>query len=117
MTQRAVGHSWDALQLPDKTYFYGVALAVWLVGLLTWHWINRGIGREALEAISEDEDAAAAIGIDVMREKMRVTVISAALTALGGAIYGQYVMYLNPDTVSGIAVSLQIVFAVIAGGV
>jgi branched-chain amino acid transport system permease protein len=26
-------------------------------------------------------------------------------------------MYLNPDTVSGIAVSLQIVFAVIAGGV
>ena len=52
-----------------------------------------------------------------MREKLRVTVISAALTALGGAIYGQYVMYLNPETVSGIAVSLQIVFAAIAGGV
>jgi len=45
-----------------------------------------------------------------------VTVISAALTALGGAVYGQYVMYLNPDTVSGLAVSLQIVFAAIAGG-
>jgi branched-chain amino acid transport system permease protein len=45
-----------------------------------------------------------------------VTIISAALTALGGAIYGQYMMYLNPETVSGIAVSLQIVFAVIAGG-
>src|SRR5262249_1071382 len=41
----------------------------------------------------------------------------ASLTALGGAIYGQYFMYLNPDTVSGIAVSLQIVFAVIAGGI
>jgi branched-chain amino acid transport system permease protein len=52
-----------------------------------------------------------------MREKMRVTIISAALTALGGAIYGQYVMYLNPETVSGITVSLQIVFAAIAGGV
>ena len=36
---------------------------------------------------------------------------------LGGAIYGQYVMYLNPETVSGITVSLQIVFAAIAGGV
>jgi branched-chain amino acid transport system permease protein len=45
-----------------------------------------------------------------------VTIISAALTALGGAIYAQYFMYLNPDTVSGIAISLQIVFAVIAGG-
>ena len=52
-----------------------------------------------------------------MREKLRVTVISAALTALGGAIYGQYLMYLNPETVSGIAVSLQIMFAAIAGGV
>lgn len=92
-------------------------MQLWLIGLLIWQRIDRGIGREALEAISEDEDAAAAIGIDVMREKMRVTVISAALTALGGAIYGQYVMYLNPETVSGIAVSLQIVFAAIAGGV
>jgi branched-chain amino acid transport system permease protein len=31
-----------------------------------------------------------------MHEKLRVTVISAALTAVGGAIYGQYLMYLNP---------------------
>jgi hypothetical protein len=45
-----------------------------------------------------------------------VTMISAALTAVGGAIFGQYLMYLNPETVSGIAVSLQIVFAGIVGG-
>jgi branched-chain amino acid transport system permease protein len=116
-TQRAVGHSWYALQFPEKGYFYVIAVLLWLVGLWVWLWIDRGIGREALEAISEDEDAAAAVGIDVMREKMRVTVISAGLTALGGAIYGQYVMYLNPETVSGISVSLQIVFAAILGGV
>src|SRR5213079_1538416 len=85
-------------------------------GLAVWRWIDRGIGREALEAISDDEEAAAAIGIDVMREKLRVTVISAALSALGGAILGQYLMYLNPETLSGISVSLQIVFAAIVGG-
>jgi branched-chain amino acid transport system permease protein len=116
-TQKAVGHSWYALQFPEKRYFYVIAVVLWLAGLLVWRAIDRGIGREALEAISEDEDAAASIGIDVMREKMRVTIISAALTAVGGAIYGQYVMYLDPETVSGIAVSLQIVFAAIAGGV
>jgi len=116
-TQKTVGHSWYALQFPEKTYFYVIAVLLWLGGLLVWQWIDRGIGREALEAISEDEDAAAAVGINVMREKMRVTIVSAALTAVGGAIYGQYVMYLNPDTVSGITVSLQIVFAVILGGV
>jgi branched-chain amino acid transport system permease protein len=116
MTPRSVGHSWYALQFPDKVYFYAIALAAWLVGLLVWGWIDRGIGREALEAISDDEEAAAAIGIDVTREKLRVTVVSAALTALGGALLAQYLMYLNPETMSGIAVSLQIVFAAIAGG-
>jgi branched-chain amino acid transport system permease protein len=116
-TQKAVGHSWYALQFPEKTYFYGIAVVLWLAGLVIWQRIDRSISREALEAIGEDEDAAAAVGIDVMYQKMRITMISAALTALGGAIYGQYFMYLNPETVSGITVSLQIVFAAIAGGV
>ena len=115
-TPRAAGHSWYALQFPEKGYFYAIALALWLGGLAVWRAIDRGIGREALDAISEDEEAAAAIGINVMREKLRVTVISAALTALGGAALGQYLMYLNPETLSGIAVSLQIVFAAIVGG-
>ncbi|MBV9458400.1 MAG: branched-chain amino acid ABC transporter permease [Bradyrhizobium sp.] len=116
-TQKAVGHSWYALQFPEKSYFYGIAVVLWLAGLVIWQRIDRSISREALEAIGEDEDAAAAVGIDVMVQKMRITMISAALTALGGAIYGQYFMYLNPETVSGITVSLQIVFAAIAGGV
>ena len=117
ITIRAVGHSWYALQFPEKIYFYAIALVLWLVGIVAWQRIDHGIGREALEAISEDEDAAASIGINVLREKLRVTIVSAALTALGGAIYGQYIMYLNPDSVSGIAVSLQIVFAAVLGGV
>ena len=115
-TPKAVGHSWYALQFPEKRYFYAVALLLWLGGLFVWHLVDRGIGSEALEAISEDEEAAAAIGIDVMREKLRVTVTSAVLTAFGGALLAQYLLYLNPDTLSGIAVSLQIVFAAIAGG-
>jgi branched-chain amino acid transport system permease protein len=116
LTPKAAGFSWYAMQFPDKRYFYVIALVVWLGGLAVWRSIDRGIGRQVLDAIAEDEDAAASIGIDIMREKLRVTVISAALTALGGAIFGQYLMYLNPETFSGIAVSLQIVFAAIIGG-
>jgi branched-chain amino acid transport system permease protein len=115
-TLNNVGRSWLAFQFPDKTQFYAIVLVLWLGGLVVWRTIDRGVGREALDAISEDEEAAAAIGIDVMREKLRVTVISAALTALGGALYGQYMMYINPETLSGIAVSLQIVFGAIVGG-
>src|SRR3974390_2059167 len=115
-TPKAVGHSWFALQFPEKIYFYAISLALWFGGLAVWYWIDGGIDREALDAISEDEEAAASIGINVIREKLRGKLITAALTALGGAIYGQYMMYLNPESVSGIAVSLQIVFAAIVGG-
>ncbi|MGE3066852.1 MAG: branched-chain amino acid ABC transporter permease [Hyphomicrobiaceae bacterium] len=116
MTQKIAGQSWYALQFPDKTHFYFIALVVWIGGLWVWRRVDGNVGREALEAISENEEAAASMGIDVLREKMRITVISAALTALGGALFAQYLLYLNPETMSGIAVSLQIVFAAIAGG-
>ena len=33
-TQRAVGHSWYALQFPEKRYFYGISVVVWLMGPL-----------------------------------------------------------------------------------
>jgi branched-chain amino acid transport system permease protein len=69
-----------------------------------------------MEAISQEEDASESVGIKVTRTKLLITMVSAALTALGGALYGQYQLYINPDTVSGVALSLQIVFAVIAGG-
>jgi branched-chain amino acid transport system permease protein len=38
------------------------------------------------------------------------------MCAVGGAIYAQYQMYIGPDTIAGLGVSLNIVFAVIAGG-
>ena len=108
--------SWVALQFADKRYFYFLALGVWLFGLWVWRRMDASMASAALEAISEDEGAAAAIGIHVTRHKLYLTIVSAGLTAFGGALYGQFVMYLNPDTLAGVGVSLQIVFAAIAGG-
>jgi branched-chain amino acid transport system permease protein len=73
--------------------------------------------RYALEAISEDEDGAAAAGVHVTAEKLKITVLSAMMTALAGALYCQYQMFISPDTVSGISISLQMVFAVVVGGI
>jgi branched-chain amino acid transport system permease protein len=112
------GSDWSlqALQFADKAVFFYIALAVWLLGLHVWQRVDRSMLRHAMQAISQEEDASASIGINVTRAKLIVTVISAALTAFGGALYGQYQQYINPETVAGIGVSLQIVFAVIAGG-
>jgi branched-chain amino acid transport system permease protein len=111
------GVSLYALQFePDRVLSYYVALALWIVGLWIWMRVDRSMDRYALDATSQDEDAAASVGIDVTREKLKITAISAAMCAVGGAIYAQYQMYIGPDTIAGLGVSLNIVFAVIAGG-
>lgn len=109
--------SFYALQFTDRTYFYYIALVTWAVGLYIWWRIDQSMDRYALDAISEDEDAAAAAGIWVTREKLKITVLSAVMTAFAGALYMQYQQFIAPDTVGGIGISLQIVFAVVAGGI
>jgi len=105
-----------AVQYADKRVFYYAALVIWLFGLWVWRRLDRSMARSAMEAISEDETAAASVGIHVTRFKLAITVLSAVLTALGGILYAQYITYVNPETLAGIGVSLRIVFAVVLGG-
>jgi branched-chain amino acid transport system permease protein len=105
-----------AIQFADKRVFYYGTLAVWAGGLWVWRRLDRSMARAAMEAIGEDETAAASVGIHVTRFKIGITVLSAALTAVGGVAYAQYIAYVNPETLSGIGVSLRIVFAVVLGG-
>ena len=104
------------LQFPDKRVFYYASLAVFVGGLWIWHRVDRSMARSALEAIGEDETAAARVGIHVTRFKLGITILSAARTAFGGVLYAQYLAYVNPETLAGIGVSLKIVFAVVLGG-
>jgi branched-chain amino acid transport system permease protein len=105
-----------AIQFADKRFFYYGGLVLWLAGLWVWSRLDRSMARAAMEAIGEDETAAASVGIRVTRFKLGVTMLSAVLTAVGGVAYAQYISYVNPDTLSGIGVSLRIVFAVVLGG-
>jgi branched-chain amino acid transport system permease protein len=117
-TALAQGNTWSlaALQFSDKWVWFYVILAFWLGGLWIWARLDRSMTRLALEAISQEEDAAASVGINVTRSKLFVTLISAAMTSVGGVLYAQYQLYINPETVSGIGISLQMVFGAIAGG-
>ena len=114
----ADGLSLYAVQFePNRTLAYFIALTMWAIGLYIWHRVDRSMDRYALDAAGQDEDAAASVGIDVTREKLKITALSSGMCAFGGAIFGQYQMYIGPDTIAGLGVSLNIVFAVIAGGV
>src|SRR4029077_9144479 len=76
-----------ALQFANKRVFYYAALVVWLGGLWVWWRLDRSMARAAMEAIGEDETAAASVGIHVTRFKIGITVLSAVLTAVGGIAY------------------------------
>jgi branched-chain amino acid transport system permease protein len=115
LTLRA-GDGLLALQFADKRVFYYGTLVLWAAGLWVWRRLDRSMARSAMEAIGEDETAAASVGIHVTRFKIAITVVSAMLTALGGVAYAQYIAYVNPETLAGIGVSLRIVFAVVLGG-
>lgn len=104
------------LQFADKRIWFYVVLVAWLIGLAVWRHVDRSMQRIALDAITEDEEAAASIGINVSRRKLSITLLSAGLTCIGGVLYALYQRYINPETVSGLTLSLQIVFGVIAGG-
>lgn len=105
-----------AMQFADKRIWLYLVLVCWLLALYVWHRVDRSMARLALQAISEQEEAAASIGINVRAVKLGLMVLSAAMTCLGGVLYAQYQLYVNPENLSGIGVSLQMVFGVVAGG-
>ncbi len=113
--QAPPAEAFAAMQM-GKAGFWWLGLLAWACGLLAWRLLDRSMTSKALAAVAEDEDAAASIGIRVAREKLKVTLLSAALAGLAGGLTAQYRMYLNPETLSGLGVSLQIVFGAIAGG-
>jgi branched-chain amino acid transport system permease protein len=110
--------SWSlsALQFSSKLVWFYIIFAIWLGGLWIWTRVDRSMARLALEAISQEEEAAASVGMNITWLKLGVTMISALMTCLGGVLYAQYQLYVNPETVSGIGISLQIVFGAIVGG-
>ncbi len=79
-------------------------------------WISSSKFGYYLMAIREDEDTALSVGVNAARCKLRVLLISAALTALGGALYGSLFLFIVPDQVLSIDISNEIAIVAMLGG-
>ena len=112
------GDSWIRLQFEDtfSNYFY-VILVLFVIGQLVTITIVRNKLGYYFQAIREDEEAAAALGVNVLRYKVISVAISAALTAIGGSFFAQYFLFIDPTIVFGVSVSVQILLRPIVGGV
>ncbi len=70
-----------------------------------------------LVAVGEDREAAETLGVNSTSVMIKSFVISAILTSIGGTIFAQYIMYIEPESVMGlITSSLQFILIGIVGG-
>jgi len=69
-----------------------------------------------LMAIREDQDTALAVGVNASRIKLYSLLISAAFTALAGALYGSLFLFIVPDQVLSIDISNEIAIVAMLGG-
>ncbi len=95
-------------------YYVGLALATGAVILTAWLKGSR-LGYQWL-AVREDQQAARALGIDILAAKMKAALISSAMTAVGGVYYAFYYDSLFPAQVFGIGRSIELILAPIVGG-
>ena len=79
-------------------------------------WVHRGRLGLYLVAMRDDQDAAESMGVEPVRVKLIITMISAALTSAGGFLYAQYILFLDPPSVFSINISVQIALFSLIGG-
>jgi branched-chain amino acid transport system permease protein len=103
-------------QFQDQRVYYYIALALMLLATGVAALIERRRFGIYLTAIREDETACEALGVDAFKYKMLAMVVSSFLTGLGGTFYAFYLFSLQPNTVFGIPLSVEIIIRPIIGG-
>jgi branched-chain amino acid transport system permease protein len=101
----------------SKAFYYYIALGLLLLALGATRFIERSRAGFYFRAVREDQDAAASLGVHVAAQKRRAIAVSAALTALGGSFYAQYVLFIDPESVFALSLSILICLVAVLGGV
>jgi branched-chain amino acid transport system permease protein len=128
---REVSNNWEALtggatglNLPivagspravGMLFFFVMAAFAGLTMLLTLL-IARSKFGFGLRCIRQNEQAAAMVGIGVLRYKVSAFVVSCAMMSATGAIYASMVAFINPDDAFNILMSISVPVIVTLGG-
>jgi branched-chain amino acid transport system permease protein len=103
-------------QFQDSRAYYYLALGLMLLATGVVRLLERRRFGVYLTAIREDEAASEALGVDSFRYKMLAMILSSFLTGLGGTFYAFYLFSLQPNSLFGIPLSVEIIIRPIVGG-
>jgi len=121
IVQGETGTSLLALNAYDPDFrrmvLYLLSLASMVVMVCgTWVLLQRRIGAES-QAIRDDEDAAASVGISTFQVKQRIYIIASVGCALAGALWLASAITFQPRTSFGVQWSVFMLFMVLVGGI
>ena len=111
-----LGNSAANFQFASSAGFLYAILGFTLAGFaITW-WLKHSRFGAWLQAVRDNEESAAALGVNVFRVKLGAIMISGALMSAGGVFYTQYFRYIDSHIAYGPSVSIDALLAPIVGG-
>jgi branched-chain amino acid transport system permease protein len=105
------------MQFDDQRAYVVLALGLLVGALLISLRVENSRFGMSLMAIKQNEPAAEAAGIDTWRWKMLALMLSGALAAVAGGLYGVVLLVVTPESVFGMLVSAQALILALFGGV
>ncbi|GMR10101.1 MAG: branched-chain amino acid ABC transporter permease [Anaerolineae bacterium] len=99
----------------SKVPAYYIHLALLVFGLAFMYALVRSRFGLFFRSIREDEEAAAALGVHVVRYKIFVFVVTSMIAGLAGAVQFHYVEIITPNVILILQMSIVITMAVIGG--
>ena len=109
----AINLQFRTSKLPFLYLTLAYAALAWIAG-----WVIEGSRYGyAWRAVKDDVVAARSLAVRIFPSKMLAAALSGLLTGIGGAIYAQYVGYLDPDSMMSGTLSILIALPAVLGGV
>jgi branched-chain amino acid transport system permease protein len=100
----------------SKTPYYLIGFALFCGTFYLTHLIQKAKLGYYLRAIKNEPDTASSRGINVTLYKCLALAISAFVTGVAGAFYSQYILFIDPNSVYFIGLSIVIALIPILGG-
>lgn len=110
--------SWAKLQFQQgNPIYFWIPLAILGLGVLTTILFAHSRSGQFVQAVRDDENAAASLGINAMRHRLLTVALSCGLTAMAGAYYTQYYLFVGPEQAFGSQVSIEAIVPAVIGGI
>jgi branched-chain amino acid transport system permease protein len=104
------------IMFQSKIPYAYIALSLMLSVMLVSYLLRNSRSGFYLISLREDQDAAESLGVNTSRFKLIVLMISSFFTAIAGTFYAQYLLFIDPDTVFSLSLSVEFALFAIIGG-